>query len=169
MQLTDSKGRLHTITLAPGKQFHTHRGYLQHDELIGAPDGSTVTNTAGFQYLALRPLLSDYVMSMPRGAAIVYPKDAGQIIASADIALGQRVVEAGVGSGALTLWLLRAVGETGTVHSVERRQEFADRYVAPLVTEAHSLRLPPGDVLDLVRSALGRSEAAAPTRQESTP
>ena len=113
MQLTDSKGRLHTITLAPGKQFHTHRGYLQHDELIGAPDGSTVTNTAGFQYLALRPLLSDYVMSMPRGAAIVYPKDAGHILTYADIQPGLRVVEAGVGSGALSLWLLRALAEQG--------------------------------------------------------
>ena len=100
VQLTDAKGRLHTITLAPGKQFHTHRGYLQHDDLIGSPDGSTVTNTAGFQYLALRPLLSDYVMSMPRGAAVVYPKDAGQIVTFADIFPGAVVVEAGVGSGA---------------------------------------------------------------------
>lgn len=126
VQLTDSKGRLHTITLAPGKQFHTHRGYLQHDELIGAPDGSTVTNTAGFQYLALRPLLSDYVMSMPRGAAVVYPKDAGQIVTMADIFPGAVVVEAGVGSGALSMSLLRAVGDTGRVHSFERREDFAD-------------------------------------------
>ncbi|HET7279063.1 MAG TPA: tRNA (adenine-N1)-methyltransferase [Dermatophilaceae bacterium] len=126
VQLTDPKGRLHTITLQPGRQFHTHRGYLEHDALIGAPDGSTITNTAGVEYLALRPLLSDYVMSMPRGAAVVYPKDAGQIVAMADIFPGAHVVEAGVGSGALSMSLLRAVGEHGSLHSFERRSDFAD-------------------------------------------
>ena len=126
VQLTDPKGRMHTITLEAGKQFFTHRGSLRHDDLIGSPDGSTVTNTAGVQYLALRPLLSDYVMSMPRGAAVVYPKDSGQIVAMADIFPGARVVEAGVGSGALTMSLLRAVGDGGSVHSFERRSEFAD-------------------------------------------
>ena len=126
VQLTDPKARLHTITLTPGKQFHTHRGHLAHDALIGLPDGSTVTNTAGVEYLALRPLLSDYVMSMPRGAAVVYPKDAGQIVTMADIYPGSRVVEAGVGSGALSISLLRAVGDSGYLHSFERREEFAD-------------------------------------------
>ncbi|WP_392425945.1 tRNA (adenine-N1)-methyltransferase [Barrientosiimonas humi] len=125
VQLTDPKGRLHTITLGAGKQFHTHRGYLLHDELIGAPDGSTITNTAGVEYLALRPLLSDYVMSMPRGAAVVYPKDAGQIVTFADVFPGARVVEAGVGSGALSMSLLRAVGDQGSLHSFERRDDFA--------------------------------------------
>jgi tRNA (adenine57-N1/adenine58-N1)-methyltransferase catalytic subunit len=126
VQLTDPKGRLHTITLVAGKEFHTHRGRLAHDDLIGAPDGSVVKNTAGVEYLALRPLLSDYVLSMPRGAAVVYPKDAGQIVAMADIFPGARVVEAGVGSGALSMSLLRAVGDEGAVHSFERREEFAD-------------------------------------------
>jgi tRNA (adenine57-N1/adenine58-N1)-methyltransferase catalytic subunit len=126
VQLTDPKGRLHTITLEPGREFHTHRGRLAHDDLIGAPDGSVVKNTAGVEYLALRPLLSDYVMSMPRGAAVVYPKDAGQIVTMADIFPGARVVEAGVGSGALSMSLLRAVGEQGSVHSFERREDFAD-------------------------------------------
>lgn len=125
IQLTDPKGRMHTITLTPGKQFHTHRGHIRHDDLIGSPDAVTVTNTAGVEYLALRPLLSDYVMSMPRGAAVVYPKDAGQIVTMADIFPGARVVEAGVGSGALSMSLLRAVGEAGRVYSFERREDFA--------------------------------------------
>ncbi len=125
VQLTDPKGRLHTITLNPGSQFHTHRGLFGHDELIGRPEGWVVRNTAGVDYLALRPLLADYVLSMPRGAAVVYPKDAGQIVAMGDIFPGARVVEAGVGSGALTMSLLRAVGDGGRVYSFERRADFA--------------------------------------------
>lgn len=117
---------MHTITLTAGQEFHTHRGRLRHDELIGRPEGWVVTNTAGVDYLALRPLLADYVLSMPRGAAVVYPKDAGQIVAMADIFPGARVVEAGVGSGALTMSLLRAVGDQGRVSSYERRADFAD-------------------------------------------
>ncbi|WP_256795527.1 tRNA (adenine-N1)-methyltransferase [Terrabacter sp. Ter38] len=126
IQLTDPKGRLHTITLEPGREFHTHRGFLRHDDLIGSHDGSVVTNTAGVEYLALRPLLSDYVMSMPRGAAVVYPKDAGQIVQMADIFPGATVVEAGVGSGALSMSLLRAIGERGRLLSFERREDFAE-------------------------------------------
>jgi tRNA (adenine57-N1/adenine58-N1)-methyltransferase len=125
VQLTDPRGRLHTVTLAAGSQFHTHRGYFTHDDIIGRPEGSVVRNTAGIEYLALRPLLSDYVLSMPRGAAVVYPKDAAQIVAMADIYPGARVVEAGVGSGALTMSLLRAVGDAGSLHSIERREDFA--------------------------------------------
>jgi tRNA (adenine57-N1/adenine58-N1)-methyltransferase catalytic subunit len=126
VQLTDPKGRLHTITLSEGARFHTHRGSFGHDELIGRPDGWVVTTTSGVEHLALRPLLSDYVLSMPRGAAVVYPKDAGQVVAMGDVFPGARVVEAGVGSGALTLSLLRAVGDGGEVHSFERREDFAD-------------------------------------------
>lgn len=125
VQLTDAKGRMHTITLVPGGQFFTHRGSLDHDLLIGAPDGSTFVNTAGVEYLALRPLLADFVMSMPRGAQVLYPKDAGQIVTMADIFPGARVVEAGVGSGALSMSLLRAVGDHGRLLSFERRPEFA--------------------------------------------
>nr|WP_052104829.1 tRNA (adenine-N1)-methyltransferase [Cellulomonas bogoriensis] len=125
VQLTDPRGRLHTITLAADATFHTHKGYFRHDELIGGPEGSVVTSSGGVAYLALRPLLSDYVLSMPRGAAVVYPKDAGQIVAMADIYPGARVIEAGVGSGALTMSLLRAVGDHGYLHSIERREDFA--------------------------------------------
>ncbi|MDQ1589080.1 MAG: tRNA (adenine57-N1/adenine58-N1)-methyltransferase catalytic subunit, partial [Microbacteriaceae bacterium] len=126
VQLTGPKGKLNTITLEPGKVFHTHRGILEHDAIIGIPDGSVVTNNVGVEHLALRPLLTDFVMSMPRGAAIIYPKDAAQILALADIFPGARVVEAGVGSGALSLWLLRAIGAAGTLYSFERRDEFAE-------------------------------------------
>ncbi|MCW2491468.1 MAG: SAM-dependent methyltransferase, partial [Frankiales bacterium] len=123
VQLTDPKGRLFTVTLDPGKQFHTHRGAISHDELIGTPEGSVVFSASGTGYLALRPLLSDYVLSMPRGAAVIYPKDSAQIVAQGDIHPGARVLEAGAGSGALTWSLLRAVGPTGTVISYERRED----------------------------------------------
>ena len=123
VQLTDPKGRLHTVTLVAGKQFHTHRGALEHDHLIGAEEGSVVFSSSGTGYLALRPLLTDYVLSMPRGAAVIYPKDAAQIVAQGDIHPGARVLEAGAGSGALTCSLLRAVGPTGSVISYERRAD----------------------------------------------
>lgn len=126
VQLTGPKGRLHTITLREGGELHTHHGVLRHDVLVGMPDGSVVANSADVEYLALRPLLRDFVMSMPRGAAIVYPKDAAQIVMQADVFPGAVVVEAGVGSGALSLALLRAAGEDGRVISFERRPEFAD-------------------------------------------
>ena len=126
VQLTDPKGRRHTVLLEPGAQFHTHRGALAHDDLIGLPEGSVVASAAGTQYLALRPLLADYVMSMPRGAQVVYPKDAAQILMWGDIFPGARVLEAGAGSGALTCSLLRAVGERGTVTSYEARADHAE-------------------------------------------
>lgn len=126
VQLTDPKNRLHTIVLGAGREFHTHRGWFSHDDLIGQPEGSVVFSTAGIGFVAFRPLLADHVLSMPRGAAVIYPKDAGQIVAMADIFPGARVVEAGVGSGALTMSLLRAVGDGGELHSIERREEFSD-------------------------------------------
>lgn len=126
LQLTGPKGRLNTITLVPGGEFHSHHGIIAHADLVGLPDASVVLNSSGEEYLVLRPLLSDFVMSMPRGAAIVYPKDAAQILSLADIFPGARVVEAGVGSGALSLHLLRGIGERGELFSFERRDEFAD-------------------------------------------
>ncbi|WP_426183277.1 tRNA (adenine-N1)-methyltransferase [Microbacterium sp. TWP3-1-2b2] len=126
VQLTGPKNRLHTVTLSEDGELHTHHGVLRHRDLIGLPDGSVVANSSGHEYLALRPLLRDFAMSMPRGAAIVYPKDAAQIVMQADIFPGATVVEAGVGSGALSLSLLRAVGPTGNLVSFERREDFAE-------------------------------------------
>ena len=126
VQLTDPKGRQHRLLLSPGKTFHTHRGALAHDDLIGKPEGSLVTSAGGTPYVAFRPLLADYSVSMARGAAVVYPKDAAQIVGLADIFPGARVVEAGAGSGALSCWLLRATGEKGSLISFERRPEFAE-------------------------------------------
>ena len=125
VQLTDPKGRMHTITLEAGKSFHTHKGILEHDTLLGGPEGVVVA-IGTTEFLALRPLLPDFVLSMPRGAQVVYPKDSGQIVQMADIFPGAHVVEAGVGSGALSMSLLRAVGDGGRLSSYERRQDFAD-------------------------------------------
>jgi len=117
---------MHQIVLQPGAAFHTHRGALSHDDLIGAPEGSVVTATSGTAYVALRPLLADFTLAMKRGAAIVYPKDAAQILAYADIFPGARVLEAGAGSGALSCWLLRAIGPDGELVSFEARADFAE-------------------------------------------
>jgi tRNA (adenine57-N1/adenine58-N1)-methyltransferase len=125
VQLTGPKGRLNTITLVAGGRFGSHKGDLMHDDIIGQPQGSVIANQSGVEYLALKPLLTDYVLSMPRGAAIVYPKDAGQIIVEGDIFPGATVVEAGVGSGALSSYLLRAIGPEGKLYSFEKREEFA--------------------------------------------
>ncbi len=156
VQLTDAKGRHHTIILVAGKTFHTHRGQFAHDDLIGSPEGSVVRNTAGVDYLVLRPLLSDFVMSMPRGAAVVYPKDAAQIVQMGDIFPGARVIEAGVGSGALTMSLLRAVSDAGALLSIERRADFADIARANVETHfggAHpAWRLAIGDFADVVEA-----------------
>src|SRR5207237_5417380 len=125
VQITDPKGRRHTVSLVAGKQFHTHQGAVEHDDLIGHAEGIVVTSTGGTAYLAFRPLLSDFVLSMPRGAAVVYPKDAAMIVGYADLFPGARVIEAGAGSGALSCSLLRAVGDAGAVYSFERRADFA--------------------------------------------
>ncbi|MDY6869975.1 MAG: tRNA (adenine-N1)-methyltransferase [Actinomycetota bacterium] len=125
VQLTDAKGRHYTMLLTPGGEFHTHRGMIALDNVIGLPEGSVVKSTSGDQFLVLRPLLVDYVMSMPRGAQVIYPKDAAQIVHEGDIFPGARVLEAGAGSGALTCSLLRAVGPHGRVTSYEVRDDHA--------------------------------------------
>jgi len=135
VQLTDPKGRMHTITLVPGKDFHTAKGAIRHDDILGGPEGVVVSSSNGTKYLAQRPLLRDFVLSMPRGATVVYPKDAALIVGLADIFPGAVVVEAGAGSGAMTCSLLRAVGDEGRVFSFERREDFAE--VARVNVERH--------------------------------
>ena len=126
MRLVDSKGRRNNFCLGAGKRFFSNKGHLDHDDLIGREEGFTVTSSGGSEFLVFRPLLTEFVISMPRGAAVIYPKDAAQILAPADVFPGAHVVEAGVGSGALTCSLLRAVGPAGRVTSYERREEFAE-------------------------------------------
>ncbi len=126
VQLTDTKGRKHTIILTKDGFFQSQRGSFRHSELIGKEEGTVLETATGHRLQAMRPLVTDYVLSMPRGATVVYPKDAGQIVQQADIFPGARVVEAGLGSGALTLSLLSAIGYNGHLTSVERRSEFAD-------------------------------------------
>ena len=126
IQLTDPKGKMYTFTITPGKEWHTHKGWIVHNDLIGLPEGSVVSTSAGLQFTAFKPLLGDFVLSMPRGATIVYPKDAAMIIGVADVFPGAKVIEAGVGSAALSISLLRAIGSTGELTSFERREDFAD-------------------------------------------
>ncbi|MDP9799970.1 tRNA (adenine57-N1/adenine58-N1)-methyltransferase [Arcanobacterium wilhelmae] len=145
VQLTDVKGKKYTVTLMHGGYFQSQRGSFKHDDLIGKDEG-TVFDADGHQLMALRPLMSDYVLSMPRGAAVIYPKDSAQIVAMADIFPGAKVVEAGVGSGALTLSLLAAIGPEGHLTSVERREEFAEIAIAN-VESWYGPQMPAWDVL----------------------
>ena len=186
VQLTGPKGRLHTVTLREDGELHTHHGVLRHRDLIGLPDGSVVANSSEHEYLALRPLLKDFAMSMPRGAAIVYPKDAAQIVMQADIFPGATVVEAGVGSGALSLSLLRAVGPAGRLVSFERREDFAEvakgnvttffggtpdtwRVVVGDLTEALPLEQPSGSVDRVVLDMLAPWECMDAVAEALTP
>jgi len=121
--LADARGRHYLIDLRPGASFQYHAGTLAHDEVIGNPPGTVHRSSRGSRLVSVRPRLVDYVLEMPRGAQVVYPKDLGAIVHWADVAPGHRVAEAGTGSGALTLALLRAVGPTGSVLSVERRPD----------------------------------------------
>ena len=126
VQLTDPKGRPHTITLTPGRSFHTHKGGINHDDLLAVGEGSVVMSTNGTGYVVLRSRLEDFTLGMPRGAAVIYPKDAARIVNTTNLAAGSWVVEAGAGSGALTAHLLTAVGDQGHVRSIERRADFAE-------------------------------------------
>jgi tRNA (adenine57-N1/adenine58-N1)-methyltransferase len=150
--LSDPKGRRHSVLLERGKVFHTTKGGISHDDLIDGPDAVVIRSLGGVEYLALRPLMADYSVSMPRGAAVIYPKDTAQIITMADIFPGAKVIEAGAGSGALTTALLRAVGVNGSVISYERREDFAEvarRNVTNFFGGEHpAWRLEVGDLVD---------------------
>ena len=146
--LVDAKERQYLITLRAGATFHTHMGIVGHDDLIGAPEGSTVTGSTGRRFLVVRPTLSDVVLKMPRGAQVIYPKDLAAIMVLADIAPGVSVLEAGVGSGALSMALLRAGAE---VVGYELREDFAERAranVEALVGDRPRYRVEIRDVYD---------------------
>ena len=126
VQLTDSKGKLYSFYLSKGGQWHSHKGWINHDSIIGVSEGTTLLSSSGTQYQAMRPLLNDYLLSMPRGATIIYPKDSAVIVGYADIFPGAKVLEAGAGSGALSISLLRAIGQSGQLTSYEARDEFLE-------------------------------------------
>ena len=128
--LIDGRGRRYLVTLATGARFHSHLGSVAHDDLIGAPEGVSVGSSSGARLLAFRPTLADYVLKMKRGAQVVYPKDIALILLHADVFPGAVVVEAGTGSGSLTLALARAVGEAGRVISYEVREDHHERAAA---------------------------------------
>lgn len=153
VRLNDAKGRKHNIQLVAGKEFSTKKGQIRHDDILDRPEGIVIEASLGGEYQVFRPLLSEYVVSMPRGAAIIYPKDAAQIVTWADIFPGARVVEAGAGSGSLTAWLLRAVGPEGHVGSYEIREDFAEiarKNVTQIAGDHPAWTLTVGDVREVV-------------------
>ena len=159
VQLTDAKRRHFSITLTPGESFFTHKGEIRHDDIIGADEGTVVESSVGGEYLCLRHLLVDQVLSMPRGAAVIYPKDAAQILVEGDIFPGATVLEAGAGSGAMSSWLLRAVGEHGKVISYEVRQDHLDYAVSNVHNimggEPKNWDVRLGDVKEATRESVG--------------
>lgn len=150
----DGRDRRYLVTLQAGATFHTHAGFMTHDDVIGAEEGVQLTTASGARFTVVRPTLTDFVVKMPRGAQVVYPKDIGQIVVGADIAPGVSVLEAGTGSGALTMGLLRAVGAEGHVLSIEQRDDHARRarenIEALLGAIPENLELRVGDVTELV-------------------
>lgn len=153
--LIDSRDRRYLITLGTGKQWHSHSGVLDHDALIGQPEGVTVPTTGGAKVLAFRPTLEDFVLKMKRGAQVVYPKDIGLIMVYADIFPGARVLEAGTGSASLTLALSRAVGPSGLVMSYEVRDDHHEQAVENIGAwysggegKPENLELRVGDIFD---------------------
>jgi len=154
--LRDERGRRSLVTLEAGGLWHSHSGAVDHDRLIGSPDGTTVATPKGVEVIAMRPTREDFILKMQRGAQVVYPKDQAMIVSLADIRPGMRVIEAGAGSGALSLALLDAVGPTGSVVSVERRDDHAvdaRRNVGRFLGgEPANWTLEVGDVADVLRT-----------------
>ena len=147
--LIDRKGRRYLVTLTEGESFHTHLGFLEHSKVLGKRQGEWVQTSNGHRLLALKPTLSDYVLEMRRVTQVVYPKDLGAIIMLGDIFPGSHVVEAGFGSGALTLALLRAVGQNGKVTSYDLRSDQTQqalKNISPLIPEGYSLDVKEGDI-----------------------
>ena len=130
VMMIDSKDRRYLLTLVPGGEFHTHAGPVGHDDLIGRCEGVSVRSSRGGTYLAVRPTLAEVILKMPRGAQVIYPKDLGPILMLADVFPGARVLEAGVGSGALSMTLLRAGAD---VVGYELREDFANRARANVI------------------------------------
>ncbi|MGH9182430.1 MAG: tRNA (adenine-N1)-methyltransferase [Acidimicrobiales bacterium] len=146
--LVDSRGRHHLVDLTEHGEFHTHTGVVAHDQVLGRGEGVTVRSTSGARYTAMRPTLADFVLQMPRGAQVIYPKDLGALLVLADIFPGVRVLEAGVGSGALSATLVRAGAE---VVGYEVRADFVARSRANVVSflgeeAAHRYRVQERDV-----------------------
>jgi tRNA (adenine57-N1/adenine58-N1)-methyltransferase catalytic subunit len=148
--LIDQRERTYLFRLEPGGTYHTHSGVIGHDDILGSPQGTTVRTSKGMVLIAFRPRFADFVLKMPRGAQVVYPKDLGQIVTYADIAPGSRVVEAGTGSGALTIALCRAIGADGRVASYELREEHGAQALANVEgffgKVPDTLELRPGDL-----------------------
>jgi tRNA (adenine57-N1/adenine58-N1)-methyltransferase len=151
--LVDQRGRRYLVKLQPGQTWHSHGGTLLHDLVLGSPEGTLVHSASGMVFRCFRPRLADFVLKMPRGAQVVYPKDLGAILVEADVFPGARVLEAGTGSGSLTLALCRATGPDGRVVSYELRPEFQTKAAENL--EAFFGKLPEwlelreGDVRDV--------------------
>ena len=144
--LLDTRDRRYLITLKEGQQFHSHLGIVEHDELIGGPEGVTVRTTKGMRFFAFRPTLTDFVLKMKRGAQVIYPKDIALILVYADIFPGATVIEAGSGSGSLTIALARAVGSEGRVISYEIRDDHHERAAANVSDWFSAAGVVPGNV-----------------------
>ena len=149
--LIDDKGKRFLVKLTQNQRFEYHRGMLEHNKLMGLPEGSTVSSTGGGTLTVIRPRLADFVLKMPRGAQVVYPKDIGPILVWADIGPGMTVLEAGTGSGALTIALARAVGPDGRVVTIERREDHSK-------TAVKSITRWFGEIPDYVDMRLGEVE-----------
>jgi len=152
--LLDSKGRRYLVRLQPDRDFHFHGGWIPFAEIVGKDEGVVLTSSKGAMLQAFRPRLTDFVLKMPRGAQVVYPKDLAAILMHTDVAPGSHVLEAGTGSGALTLALCRAVGEQGRVVTYEMRDEHREKAVANVETffgkQPAFLEMRAGDLRDVV-------------------
>jgi tRNA (adenine57-N1/adenine58-N1)-methyltransferase len=155
--LLDAKKRRYLVELVPGGEFHSHNGFVPHDDVIGRPEGVALRSTKGSDYIALRPTLEDFVLEMPRGAQVIYPKDLGPICILADIGPGTRVFETGIGSGALSMTMLRYGAD---IVGYELREDFANRarknvqsFLGAGVVDRYDVHL--GDSYEGIDPALG--------------